>query len=209
MTNVLVLGASGQIASWAIDMLAEQGATLTLFARDKSRIPHVPDGSTVVEGSADDRQALAGAVQGQDVVYANLAGNLDEQARAIVETMEAEGVSRLVFVTALGIYDEVPGKFGRWNRETIGAPTLDTYAAASDVVEASSLEYTVLRPAWLSDADEVDYETTARDEPFKGTTVSRKSVAALVADIVAHPDTHIRENLGVNKPGTDGDGLVW
>ncbi|MFJ9690554.1 SDR family oxidoreductase [Kitasatospora sp. NPDC101183] len=209
MTNVLVLGASGQIASWAIDMLADQGATLTLFARNKNHIGTVPAGATVIEGDATNRAALAEAVRGQDVVYANLAGNIDEQARAIVAAMEAEDVKRLIFVTALGIHQEVPGEFGRWNRATIGASTLDTYAAASDTVEASSLDYTVLRPAWLSDADEVSYELTQRDEPFKGTTVSRKSVAALVADLVAHPGEHVRENLGVNKPGTDGDRLVW
>ncbi|ALG30397.1 NAD-dependent dehydratase [Glutamicibacter halophytocola] len=209
MTRVLILGASGQIASWAIDMLAQQGAELTLFARNKNRIANIPAGSIVIEGSADDSTALRRAVQGQDVVYANLAGNIDDQAKAVVEAMEAEGVKRLIFVTALGIYQEVPGEFGRWNRSTIGAATLDTYATASDIVEASTLDYTVLRPAWLSDADEVSYETTARDEPFKGTTVSRKSVAALVADLVANPQNHVRENLGVNKPGTDGEQLVW
>lgn len=209
MTNILVLGASGQIASWAIDMLADQGARLTLFARNRSRIISAPTGATVIEGDASDRAALAEAVRGQDIVYANLAGNLDEQARALVEVMEAEGVKRLIFVTALGIYQEVPGEFGRWNRDTIGASTLSTYAAASDVIEASSLDYTVIRPAWLSDADEVAYEVTQRNQPFKGTTVSRKSVAALIADIASHPDKHVRENLGVNKPGTDGVRPVW
>ncbi len=209
MTKVLVLGASGQIASHAIDMLASQGATLTLFARNTNRIRNAPSGAVVVRGDVNDRAMLTQAVRGQDVVYANLAGTIDQQAQTIVEVMEAEGIKRLIFVTALGIYNEVPGAFGRWNRDAIGAPTLDTYAAASDIIEASSLDYTVIRPAWLSDNDEISYETTRRDEPFKGTTVSRKSVAALVADIVAHPETHVRENLGVNKPGTDGDHLVW
>ena len=157
----------------------------------------------------NDRWALAEAVRGQDIVYANLAGDIDTQAHRIVDVMTAEGVQRLIFVTALGIYQEVPGEFGRWNRQTIGASTLDIYAAAADAIEASSLDYTVLRPAWLSDADEISYEITRRDEPFKGTTVSRKSVAALIADIVANPNTHVRESLGVNKPGTDGDRLVW
>lgn len=208
MANVLVLGASGQIASWAIDMLAEQGVSLTLFARNKARIAHVPEGATVIEGDVTDRSALAEAVRGQDVVYANLAGNIDEQAKAIVQVMEEEGIRRLIFVTSLGIYDEVPGEFGRWNNETIGQH-LVVYRAAADTIEASSLDYTVLRPAWLSDADEVAYEITQRDEPFKGTTVSRKSVAALIADIATHPEKHVRESLGVNKPGTDGDRLVW
>ena len=209
MTKVLVLGAGGQIARWAVAMLAEQGVELTLFARDKNRLADVPAGAQVVEGDVLDRAALTEAVRGQDIVYANLAGTIDEQARLIVETMNAEGVRRLIFVTALGIYDEVPGEFGAWNRQTIGASILDTYAAASDVIEASALDYTVLRPAWLSDADEVDFEVTGRDEPFKGTTVSRKSVAALVAQIVASPEKYVRDNLGVNMPGTDGPRPVW
>ncbi|WP_347346728.1 SDR family oxidoreductase [Microbacterium sp.] len=209
MTNVLIVGASGQIASRAAALLAEADVELTLFARSARRIQHAPDGARVIEGDATDVTALRDAVRGQDVVYANLAGNIDRQAAAIVEAMRTEGVRRLIFITALGIYDEVPGEFGRWNRATIGGSTLDAYARASDVVESSGLDYTVLRPAWLSDADEVSYETTQRDEPFRGTTVSRKSVAALIADIVAHPDTHVDENLGVNKPGTDGDRLVW
>ena len=127
---------------------------------------------------------------------------------AIVAVMAAEQVRRLIFVTAAGILHELPGEFGRWTREQLG-DYLDTYRAASDIVEQSQLDYTVLRPGWLADADEISYEVTQRDEPFKGTTVSRKSVAALVADLVAHPEKHVRENLGVNKPGTDGDRPVW
>lgn len=208
MTKVLVLGASGQIAAHAIDMLAEQGAELTLFARNPRRIRRVPDGARVVQGDVTDRAALAEAVRGQDVVYANLAGDIDQQARVLVEVMDAEGVRRLIFVTALGIYDEVPGAFGKWNQSMIGG-ALPAYAAAAEAIEASDLDYTILRPAWLSDGDEIDYETTERDEPFKGTTVSRKSVAALVADLVAHPDTHLRASLGVDRPGTEGDQPVW
>ncbi|WP_245644152.1 Rossmann-fold NAD(P)-binding domain-containing protein [Paraburkholderia oxyphila] len=51
----------------------------------------------------------------------------------------------------------------------------------------------------------MDYEVTSRDQPFKGTEVSRKSVAALVVDLVKHPEKLVRANVGVNKPGTDGD----
>ena len=76
-------------------------------------------------------------------------------------------------------------------------------------MEASDLEWTILRPAWLTDADEVDYELTGREETFRGTEVSRKSVAAFIAELAAHPQEHIRENLGLGKPGTDGDKPSW
>ena len=82
---------------------------------------------------------------------------------------------------------------------------LVTYRKAADIIEASNLDYTIIRPAWLSDDDEVDYETTQKNEPFKGTEVSRKSVAALVVKLIGNPALEIRRSLGVNKPNTDGD----
>lgn len=103
-----------------------------------------------------------------------------------------------------GIYDEVPGRFGAWNRRQIGA-ALRPYRKAADLIEASDLEYTILRPAWLTDEDEVSYETTAKGEPLKGTEVSRKSVATLVVKLIESPGLEARASLGVNKPGTDGD----
>lgn len=86
---------------------------------------------------------------------------------------------------------------------------LKDYRHAADVIEASDLDYTIVRPAWLTNNDETDYETTSRDEQFKGTEVSRKAVAAFVASVVAEPAAHARTNVGVNKPGTDGDKPAW
>lgn len=122
--------------------------------------------------------------------------------------MGRAGVSRLIFVDALGIYDELPPAFNAWNQSMIGEP-LKVFRRAADTVEASDLEWTILRPAWLTDADEVDYELTGREETFRGTEVSRKSMAAFIAELVAHPQEHIRENLGLGKPGTDCDKPSW
>ena len=49
-------------------------------------------------------------MQGQDVVYANLAGDMPPQARAIVDAMHATGLKRLIFISSMGIYGEVPGE---------------------------------------------------------------------------------------------------
>lgn len=204
MTRVLILGAGGQIARHAIRTLADTDDELTLFLRERRKLDSVPDGARVVEGDVLDTDTLDAAVQGQDVVYANLAGDIDRQAQAIVRSMEAAGVRRLIFITSLGIYDEVPGEFGRWNRSQIGS-LLRPYRAAADAIEASGLDFTILRPAWLTDADEIDYEVTEKGEAFRGTEVSRKSVAALVVGIIRDPSTWSRANLGVDKPGTEGD----
>lgn len=207
MKNVLILGASGQIARWVVDALAhEPGVQQTLLLRDPKKLTgSEPANAKVVIGNVLDKKLLRQAVSGQDIVYANLTGeDLDKQAQAVIAAMQAEGVQRLVFVLALGIYDEVPGQFGEWNNATIGED-LKPFRRAADAIEASGLAYTIVRPAWLTDEDEVDHELTAKGQPFKGTVVSRKSVADVILQVIANPELHIGGNLGANKPGTDAD----
>jgi uncharacterized protein YbjT (DUF2867 family) len=206
-SKVLILGASGQIAQWVVWALADDGnIRQTLLLRDPSKLTgREPANAQVLIGNVLDKKLLRQAVAGQDMVYANLTGeDLDKQAQAVIAAMQAEQVRRLVFVLSLGIYDEVPGRFGAWNRATIGAD-LKPFRRAADAIEAAGLDHTILRPAWLTDEDEADYELTPKGQPFKGTVVSRRSVADLVAKIVANPALHLGENLGVNKPGSDGD----
>ncbi|MDR2279413.1 MAG: SDR family oxidoreductase [Gordonia sp. (in: high G+C Gram-positive bacteria)] len=206
MTNVLILGASGRIAHWVVDGLAaDAGAQQTLFVRDPAKLGTVPGNATVVQGDVLDTDSLRTTVAGQDLVYANLTGDdMGEQAQSIIAAMDAEGVKRLIFVLSLGIYDEVPGTFGEWNRQTIG-PYLGTFREAADAIEASDLDYTLVRPAWLDDRDEVDYELTAKGEPFQGTVVSRKSVADLILTVIRNPGLHVGANLGVSRPGSGAD----
>lgn len=205
-TRVLILGASGQIALHLVDRLqGDKTIRPTLFLRSAGKIGDI-DTSTmsVVEGDVSDEGALAKAVAGQDIVVASLAGEMESHARHITKVMKDQGVKRLVFVTSLGIYDEVPGAFGEWNNATIG-DDLKPYRRAADYIEAAGLDVTIVRPAWLTDDDEVCYETTSRNEPFKGTEVSRKSVADYLLKLLKDPAKDIGGNIGLNKPGTDGD----
>ena len=207
MSKVLILGASGQIARWVIRMLADaRDLELTLFLRHKRKLQvAVPGNAHVIVGNVLEDKELTAAMTGQNIVYANLTGeDIDQQAGHVIAAMQAARVKRLIFITSLGIYDEVPGKFGVWNRGQIGA-YLPPFRRAADAIEASGLNYTVLRPAWLQDKDEVAYETTEKGEMFKGTEVSRKSVADLVVKIIRSPTLHSKRNLGVDKPGTDGN----
>ncbi|MFG0456218.1 SDR family oxidoreductase [Shewanella mangrovisoli] len=206
MKKVLILGANGQIAQWVVDMLADsQDVQQTLLVRDPSKLNvELPSNAQLVIGDVLNRKFIHELVEGQDIVYANLAGEVDAQAKNIVAAMQNANVNRLIFVNSLGIYNEVPGKFGEWNEREIGE-YLGPYRDAADAIEASELDYTILRAAWLTDHDEVDYEVTQRDEPFKGTVVSRKSVAALITQIIDSPQNWSRSNLGVNKPNSDGD----
>ncbi|MFC6181784.1 SDR family oxidoreductase [Lactiplantibacillus daowaiensis] len=211
MTKVLILGASGQIARLAEQQfLADTTVDLTLYLRHAQRVSDLKsDRVTIIDGDTTDEAKLTAAMQGQDVVYANLAGqNIKAQAQTVLKAMHATNVKRLIWISTLGIYDEVPGKFGEWNNATLGS-YLTRYYSAAEVLENSDLDYTIIRPAWLTNKDEVAYETTSRHDAFKGTEVSRKSIAALVVKLATHPTEAVRDSLGVNKPNTDGDKPAW
>ncbi|WP_438492580.1 NAD(P)H-binding protein [Paenibacillus sp. IHBB 3054] len=194
MRKVLILGANGQIARHAIELfLQNTDAELTLYLRNPRRLGNIdPNRVRIIEGDVLNIETLIDAMTGQDVVYANLAGDLERMAKTIVEAMGRAELKRLLFISSMGIYDEVPGQTYR--------SILDPYRNSAGVVEASDLDYTILRPAWFTHKDEIDYETTQKGEPFKGGIVSCKSVADLVVKLAETPGMEVRRSLGVNKP---------
>lgn len=214
--QVLILGATGQIAGHAIKALLNNGDDhLLLFTRSPQHLSNVDDKrETVIKGDTLKVAELDAAVAQADVVYANLRNpQIQQQAENIVAAMDKHGVKQLVWISSIGIYNEVPGKFGEWNNKELGGGQEDsylgTYRKAADVISSSDLDYTIIRPAWLTNKDEVDYETTKRGESFKGTEVSRKSIGHFVAKIIDDPAPYARKDFGVDKPGTDGDKPAW
>ena len=195
MRNVLILGANGQIARVAIELFMKNpDVHLTLFLRHAKRLQGLSSNRVqVIEGDVEDKKALEAAMIGQNVVYANLDGALEKMAKNIVQTMNETGLKRLIFISSMGIYDEIPG-------ERHGS-ILEPYCKSAAIIEASDLDYTILRPAWLNDKDEIAYEITQKGEPFKAADkqVSRKSVADLVVKLATTPGLEIRCSLGVNK----------
>ena len=194
MTNVLIIGATGSIARVATALfLKDTDARLTLFARNARRLGKLDSARVrVVEGDVLDTAKLTDAMAGQDVVYANLAGDLVPMARSVVQAMDAAGVRRLVWISSMGIYDEVPGQ--RYSR------VLDPYRDSARVIEASDLDYTILRPGWFTNDDDIEYESTHKGEPFRGHDISRRSLASLVVKLVTTPGLEARQSLGVNAP---------
>lgn len=188
MKKAIIIGASGSLAGAVIEALKMQtDVQLTLFARNKNRIAD-SENATVIEGDAMNFSDVKNAITGQDIVYVNLAGDLEPMAKNIVKAMQETGVKRIVAISSIGIY-ESPMK-----------PVLKPYRALADIIEASGLDYTILRPDWFTNANEVDYAITKKGEPETGTAISRKSIAAFVAMLVHNPERYINENLGISKP---------
>jgi len=93
------------VARVATDLFLKQtDARLTLFLRNARRLKLTghADRVRVVEGDVLDAKTLESAMAGQNVVYANLAGQLEQQARSIVTAMKKAGLKRLIFISLMG-----------------------------------------------------------------------------------------------------------
>ena len=192
MKNVIIIGASGNIARRVTDMLLDRkDVQLTLFVRNARRLGNKDlSGASVVEGDALHYDGLRDAIAGQDIVYINLAGDLEAMTRNIVRAMRETGVRRVILISSIGIYDKPLRS------------VLKPYRAAADVIETSGLDYTVRRPTWFTNVEEVDYEITHKGEAEKGSVISQKSLAAFIVEVVEHPEKYVGESLGIDKPGS-------
>lgn len=207
MKKVIVIGASGHTSQQIIPRLLEQAdVQLTLFSRNIKELKVLEDNHVrLIEGNANNLKSLTDAIQDQDIVISTMGDmDLDVKTENIVQVMQELQVQRLIAISAGGIYDELPEAFNDWDKHMVGY-TRPINLRTAEVIEQSSLQYTILRPVWLTDKGIEEYELTQKGENFKGTETSRASLGRFIATIVENPQLHIGENLGISQPNTEGD----
>ena len=194
--RVLIIGATGSIGSKVRKTLLQTtNYKLTLFSSSAGNLPITPNREIGVSGNVMNKNDLMKVIPNQDAVFAALSGDLGGMARNIVDTMNSCGVRRIIFISSMGIYNEIPRSIGGGNLNENSM--LRPYREAADVIESSGLDYTVIRPGWFDEGSD-NYEITRKGEKFKGHDVSRQAIANLVVKCIN--GFGIGESLGINRP---------
>lgn len=200
MKKVLLLGATGKAGSAiAKKLLSDTDHHITLFARHAGNTFSDGPRTTVVNGNAENMDDLKKVMQEQDMVYCAISGlALPQIAENIIAVMSECGVKRLIFMGAVGIYNEIP-------EEIDGEDNLDNEPAqipnrqAVDIVEASDLNYTIIRPGYLRDGEENDFALTVKGEPAKGYITTIPSLAKLAVQLMLDENLYSRESVSITK----------
>ena len=196
--RILIIGATGSIGSkLRRTLLTKTDYKLTLFSTSANRLQINPNREVAIAGDVNNKNDLTRAIQNQDVVFAALSGSLGRMAKSIVDVMELSSTRRLIFISSMGIYNEIPRSIGGGNLNENSM--LRPYREAADVIEASTLDYTIIRPGWFDEGSD-NYEITRKGEAFKGHDVSRQAIANLVLKLIQQSGFGIRESLGINRP---------
>lgn len=188
MAQVIVFGAGGGTGLRVVEEAKQAGHDVTAAVRDPSKV--ALDGVRVVAADIRDAASVQAAVEGQDAVVSAVGapgrralGLYSEGGRALVAAMESAGVARLIAITSAGVRHDDPS-FPLWYRlaaRTLMREQYGDMALLEELVRASSLEWTLVRPTRLVDAEPTgDYRVLDGETPKGGSQITRADLARFI-----------------------------
>jgi putative NADH-flavin reductase len=157
--KILVVGAAGKTGKAVVQQAVAAGHEVTAFVHNENGYDVA--GVRVVAGDAADSVVMDTAVQGQDAVLDTIGGKtpyktttLESSAvNTIIAAMQRHGVRRLVVTSMMGAGDSKANAslLLRLLRATFLRAADKDKTAMETAVEASGLDWVILRPAILSD----------------------------------------------------------
>jgi putative NADH-flavin reductase len=191
--RILLLGATGRIGSLCLDAALEAGHEVVVMVRQPDRIA-ADDRVELIAGDARDAGAASRAAEGVHAVIAAMGPRsntdaeeaaLEQGMRTIVAACREQGIARVVTLSGAGV--TVPGDtkpladrmmsklVGRFAKHVLGAKQREF-----EVLAASGLDWTALRPPLVTDGSATGYRLDLRLSP--GARVRRVDVAQALVD---------------------------
>ena len=198
MKRILILGASGTFGKALVEKLSnDEECHLTLASRHASAFYHESERCHVVDCDAMNADDLQQAMAGCHVVYCAISGgDLPVIIENTVSAMKKIDLRRLIFMGAVGIYDEIPADMDDEDNVRNNPDQIPNRRAA-DVVENSGLDYTILRPGYLRDGDKNDYALTFKGEQAKGYISTIPSVVGLAIRLIQDNTLYVRQSVSI------------
>lgn len=208
--RLVVFGSNGGTGHQVIDQALAAGHQVAAVTRRPERIPQ-RNGLTVIGADVADADAVDGAIAGGDAVLSALGVSYSRKpitvysagATNIIAAMHHRGVKRLIVVSSSGIDpDYHPSDGFLFNRviepffmRRPGRTLYEDMRRMEALVQASDLDWTIIRPCWLFDTPEVtDYEVT--DNSGAGIFTARADLAASMLAQLSN-DRFVRKAIGV------------
>jgi uncharacterized protein YbjT (DUF2867 family) len=134
----LITGSTGHIGRQLVEQLHKEGHDVRALVRDAARAELFPDGVDIAVGNLDDPDSLAEALRGVDRVFLLHVGFGTAQTQIMIEVARSAGVNRIVLLSSVGAR-LIP----------LAGRIPESFAAREDLLRASGLDVTYLRPTSL------------------------------------------------------------
>lgn len=207
--KLTVFGATGGIGQEIVKQALSAGHTVTAVVRDPARFTVTGERLEVFRADLQAPGALRPAVAGRDAVLSGLgprrradAGVATGLTRSILRAMEAEGVRRLLVVSAGPVGPEPADSplADRAMLKVVGAVLKPVYVdltAMEAELAGSATDWTSVRPPRLQDKPVTgSYRTVVGGFPRSGRFIGRADVAHAMLAMVDDPAT-VKQGVGV------------
>jgi uncharacterized protein YbjT (DUF2867 family) len=205
--RVLVFGATGSVGRHVVEQGLLRGHEITAFVRDPSKLGAGGVGLTVFRGDVLDVISVERAVRGQEAVLCSLGagrkgGVRSEGTRNIVRAMERACVRRFVCQTTLGAGESSGNLDFFWKHIMFGLllrGALADHEQQEAHVRGSALDWTIVRPAALTDGGRTDAYRHGFSPTKKGLSlkISRADVAEFMLDQLTD-DAYLHQTPGLS-----------
>ena len=158
--HIALFGATGGTGRQIVQQALQAGHQVSALVRDPAKLAPAPAGLTLIQGDVQEFARVEETLHGADVVVVSLGNTANNPdmivstgTRRIVEAMQANGPRRLLVITSLGVgdsKDQVPFVF-RMLMRTMLAKAMADKEVQEDLVRASGLDWTIIRPGGLTD----------------------------------------------------------
>src|SRR5213083_2519289 len=203
--NIVVIGSTGRTGRLVLEEGIRRRHAMTAFTRRPDALADIAGLGMVVHGDGRNLEDIRRAVRGQDAVISIVAPEgrgpttvVSDVARAELTAMREAGVRRIVTVSGSAIEGRRPW---RW---ILRKPYAD-FARMEQLVAASALDWTIVRPPYLSNGPttgRVRSEAGRKDLAHGPYHISRGDLAATLLDL-AEDSNHLGEVLLVSE-GKEG-----
>jgi putative NADH-flavin reductase len=193
-TNIVVFGAAGRTGQLIVDEALRAGHRVTAAVRTPEKFPATTANPRlrVVRADIRDAHSLPGVIRGHDAVVSAIGptgrkalGLYSDGARAAVAAMRSTGVDRYLAITSVGVRPDDP-HHSWWYRNLIRPIGKDIYADMSlmeDILRATDLDWTFVRPTYLQDREPTGaYRVADNSTPENGWKITRTDVARFIVE---------------------------
>lgn len=204
--HLFILGATGGIGRQLVHQALERRHQVTAFVRSPQKLGTARQGLAVIQGDVRNADAMSRVLARHDAVLSALGPPgpalntiTSDGARATVVAMQTAGMRRLLIVGVAALFPDI-GIFGRMLRNTLLRNIADDSAEMERIVNASGLDWTIVRPPRLTNGPRLEHYGVADDRLPKGAggnaTISRADVAHFMLDEIEQP-AHMRQVVGI------------
>lgn len=211
--DLTVFGANGPTGRQVVRKALAAGHRVTAVTRKHHGYPPGSPYLDVVTADVTDRDGVERALSGAQAVISTFGVPYSRHeitvysqgATNITRTMTTLGVRRLVCVSSSTVApQEAPGETLCWRkvlnpllRNVIGRTLYDDMQRMEEIVQTSSLDWTIVRPAGLFDADEPTSDYEIATHRLTGRTTSRADLAQTLVREATDEGQHPRAVIEV------------